>query len=113
MEKLEIRQIQGGTALVDFDGQAISIQIFLRIPVEIKVGRMAVPVHCAGGYELTAKEMEVMDMIFDGRTDKEISERLRMSLRTAKFHVSNILRKAGCKNRTDLALTCRARGDMR
>jgi DNA-binding NarL/FixJ family response regulator len=50
---------------------------------------------------LTRRESEVLSLLAQGMTNKEIAERLVISERTAKFHVSSILRKLAADNRTE------------
>lgn len=52
--------------------------------------------------ELTAREKTVLDLVLAGKANKEIAATLHLSERTAKFHVSNILRKRGVTNRLAL-----------
>ncbi|MDZ7844626.1 MAG: response regulator transcription factor [Anaerolineales bacterium] len=56
------------------------------------------------GEQLTARENEVAACIVDGFTNKQISEKLEISERTAEFHVSNMIRKLGVKSRVDIAV---------
>lgn len=51
---------------------------------------------------LAPRERQVLPLILEGLQNKEIAARLGISPRTAKFHVSNILAKAGCANRGEL-----------
>ncbi len=51
---------------------------------------------------LTPREREVLALLLEGLQNKEIAARLGMGERTAKFHVSNILAKAGAENRVQL-----------
>jgi predicted ATPase/DNA-binding CsgD family transcriptional regulator len=58
----------------------------------------------ATGWEsLTATEAKVAALVAEGRTNPEIAEALIMGRATVKTHVSNILRKLGLTNRTQLA----------
>jgi DNA-binding NarL/FixJ family response regulator len=50
---------------------------------------------------LTRRELDVLHLLAQGQTNKEISTALVISERTAKFHVSAILRKLGAGNRTE------------
>lgn len=50
---------------------------------------------------LTQRELEVLRLLAQGKTNKEISSALVISERTTKFHVSSILRKLGVGNRTE------------
>jgi DNA-binding NarL/FixJ family response regulator len=49
--------------------------------------------------ELTGRELEVLAMVADGMTSREISERLYISENTVRNHVRNILDKLGLKSR--------------
>jgi DNA-binding NarL/FixJ family response regulator len=53
---------------------------------------------------LTPREREVLDGLLKNLSNKEIAKKLRISGRTAKFHVSNVLAKYGVKRRADLFL---------
>ncbi len=50
---------------------------------------------------LTARESEVLAMLAEGASNKEIAARLNISEHTAKFHVSSILAKFGATTRTE------------
>jgi non-specific serine/threonine protein kinase len=52
---------------------------------------------------LSPREIEVLRLIVDGRTDREIGVLLFISPRTAMSHVSNILAKLGVESRTAAA----------
>jgi DNA-binding NarL/FixJ family response regulator len=60
--------------------------------------------HDAATAELTARELDVLSLVGTGRANKEIAARLGISERTARTHVSNILRKLGLTSRTQAAL---------
>src|SRR5260370_38530604 len=54
------------------------------------------------GQSLTAREGQVLQLLFRHLTNKEIAHQLKISERTARIHVSNILSKLGLKNRRNL-----------
>jgi DNA-binding NarL/FixJ family response regulator len=54
--------------------------------------------------ELSERELEILRLIADGHANKEIARRLVISERTARTHVSHILRKLGLSSRTQAAL---------
>jgi two-component system, NarL family, response regulator DevR len=54
------------------------------------------------GHSLTARESQVLQLLFRRLTNKEIARELEISERTAKFHVCNLLNKLGLENRRNL-----------
>lgn len=54
-------------------------------------------------YRLTESQQRVLALIAEGRTNKEIAERLVVSLSTVRFHVSSVLKKIGANSRTEAA----------
>jgi DNA-binding CsgD family transcriptional regulator len=52
---------------------------------------------------LTRRETEVLGLVAEGRTNRQIAERLFISDKTASVHVSNILGKLGVANRAAAA----------
>lgn len=57
----------------------------------------------SGDGALTAREREIASLVAAGATNPEIAQKLFLSRKTVERHVSNILRKIGAKNRTELA----------
>jgi DNA-binding NarL/FixJ family response regulator len=53
---------------------------------------------------LTAREIEILLLVAQGKANKEIAAELVISERTARTHVSNILSKLGLTSRTQAAL---------
>ena len=54
-------------------------------------------------YGLTPRELEVLELLAEGRTNRQIAEALFISESTAGVHVSNILGKLGATNRVEAA----------
>jgi predicted ATPase/DNA-binding CsgD family transcriptional regulator len=52
---------------------------------------------------LTSRELAVLELLSEGRTNPEIAAALFISTSTAGVHVSNILRKLGARRRVDAA----------
>lgn len=50
---------------------------------------------------LTSRELEVLALLAEGASNKEIARRLAISIHTAKFHVASILEKLDATGRTD------------
>jgi DNA-binding CsgD family transcriptional regulator/tetratricopeptide (TPR) repeat protein len=59
---------------------------------------------------LTARELEVVALVAEGRTNGEIGRQLFISTKTVSVHVSNILAKLGATGRTEAAAMARRRG---
>ena len=57
----------------------------------------------AGRSPLTARELEVVSLVTEGLTNKEVAARLRVSVRTAENHVLNVMNKLGLDNRAQVA----------
>ncbi|BFH70171.1 transcriptional regulatory protein LiaR [Paenibacillus dendritiformis] len=59
---------------------------------------------------LTEREREVLLLIADGKTNKDIAEELHISIKTVKTHVSNLLMKCEVQDRTQLAVHAHRKG---
>ena len=61
--------------------------------------------------DLTERERDVLDLVAEGRSNREIAETLYISPKTAGVHVSNILAKLGVRTRVEAA-TAALRDDL-
>jgi DNA-binding NarL/FixJ family response regulator len=52
--------------------------------------------------QLRPREREVLELMVAGLRNREIGERLFITVRTVKFHVSNILRKFEAQSRAEV-----------
>lgn len=59
---------------------------------------------------LTGREKEVLLLIAEGKTNKDIAEELHISIKTVKTHVSNLLMKCELDDRTQLAIYAHRQG---
>jgi DNA-binding NarL/FixJ family response regulator len=50
---------------------------------------------------LTPREIEVLNTVSDGLTNKEIARQLGISRHTVKFHLESVMRKLGASNRAE------------
>ncbi|HJU55944.1 MAG TPA: response regulator transcription factor [Pyrinomonadaceae bacterium] len=62
------------------------------------------------GSDLTGRELEVLEQIVRGKSNKEIGNLLHISEATVKSHINNILSKLGVSDRTQAATTALQRG---
>jgi DNA-binding NarL/FixJ family response regulator len=60
---------------------------------------------------LTVREIDVLELVAEGLSNKAIAERLGISDQTVKFHLASIMGKLGASNRTD-AVSRAVRGGL-
>lgn len=63
-------------------------------------GRAAAPAR--QGPELTARELSVLGLVADGRSNRQIGEHLELSALTVKSHLARISRKVGTGDRAEM-----------
>ena len=63
-----------------------------------------VPPSNAPGHPLTSRETEVIALVCEGKSNKEIARALFITVDTAKAHLTSIMHKLGARNRTEAAL---------
>lgn len=73
-------------------------------PPEVSIG-------LAKSSDFTEREIEVLRLLTEGFSDREIGERLRLSVPAVRYHVGNLTRKTGCASRTELAV-CAVRSGL-
>ena len=74
--------------------------------------RAGLPYHVAEGREpedreespLTDRQVEVLRLLVEGKSNKEIARTLEITTPTVKLHVNQILRRLGARNRTEAAM---------
>ncbi len=102
----------------------ISVKEFLKIIRSIYKGTRVLPSHLTGSLfsqivehavsgsktsiltestRMTKRERQVIELIADGYTNKEIAQKLHLSLYTVKSHVHNILEKLTLNSRVQIA----------
>jgi DNA-binding NarL/FixJ family response regulator len=63
-----------------------------------------------GAGSLTSRETEVLRLLAEGRTNRQLARELYISEKTVSVHVSNILAKLGVRSRTEAAAVARRDG---
>lgn len=71
----------------------------------VKQMKAVLDTQLVAGQSLTAREGQVLQLLFRHLTNKEIAYQLNIGERTAKFHVSNVLRKLGVENRRNILVS--------
>ena len=61
------------------------------------------PPHRAPAPALSEREMQILRLVVEGASNREVAEKLHLSQNTIKFHVRQLLEKANVANRTELA----------
>ena len=59
---------------------------------------------------LTPREIEVLELVAEGLSNKVIADRLGISDQTVKFHLASVSGKLGASNRTDVVRRAVQRG---
>ena len=87
---------------------AVAAGLIVRIAGEAPAGFAAMQEHDLPSL-FTPREMEVLNAIAEGLTNKMIARRLAISLHTVKFHVESLFRKLGVRTRTEALARARER----
>lgn len=66
-----------------------------------------------GSAHLSERELEVLRMVADGQTNREVGERLGLSALTVKSHLARIARKLGSGDRAHMVATAIRNGYIR
>jgi len=78
-------------------------------PSDVRLVRSVSP-DTALAVELTPREQDVLELLADGASNKEIARRLGISTSTVKFHVRSVADKLGADGRTDAVAHALRRG---
>lgn len=62
------------------------------------------------GWQLSAREREVLIFVADGYTNREVAEKLHLSVKTVEGYRARVTRKLGARNRRDLVQHARRLG---
>ncbi|MDT4937244.1 MAG: hypothetical protein QOG80_915, partial [Pseudonocardiales bacterium] len=98
---------------------AAAVEVARRLgarPLLAEIEALGLGVHgvrASGGVHpdaLTSREREVLGLLIEGRTNRQIGRQLYISEKTVSVHVSNILAKLGVRSRTEAAAFARREG---
>lgn len=95
-----VQQFEAAVAGMDDLGAQSVSGVRDRIAQQIGLGGRG---STADDHGLTPREREVLALMAEGRTNREISQELVISVKTTSIHVSNILAKLGVSSRTQAA----------
>ncbi len=109
-EAARVRAQIGAACLVLGDAEAAALELEAARDALVELGATPDVARLAGGtrelHGLTARELQVLRLVADGRTNKAIAAELVLSERTVDRHVSNIFAKLAVSSRA--AATARA-----
>lgn len=88
-----IRRVAAGESLID---PAMTASVLDRIRAPMSSDK-------ANRRHLTPQETNILDLIADGKTNKEIAVELGLAEKTVKYYVSNLLAKLGMHRRSQAA----------
>lgn len=73
---------------------------------KVQVGaRTLIAEGCELPYDLTGRELEIIEMLISGATNAEIAEKIFVARTTVAKHLENIFDKLGCNSRTSVVST--------
>jgi DNA-binding NarL/FixJ family response regulator len=99
-----IRTVAGGGALIQPSVAAKVVAEFARLAAPARPGNAGLP------EPLSPREREILALVAEGLTNREIGLRLSLSEGTVKNYVTTILQKLGVQDRTQAALRARDLG---
>jgi len=97
MKNTDINEL-ANTIRLAFAGQSTLAPEAKRILIEPNTDKKT-----SNAHHLTKREMEILELIVSGASNRQISEKLQISLSTVKFHVSAVLSKLHVSSRTEAA----------
>lgn len=84
--------------------------VVARRPFELPVAGMVRAQQAASRTRLTPRQLEVLELLCEGMTNKDISRKLGIGNATVKIHVSSILRALNVASRLQAAIAGRRLG---
>ncbi len=101
---------EAATALADADAMG-AVPLATAVRGLARRGRLDLPGVRAGGADvLTAREVEVLGLVAQGLSNRQIGEKLYISGKTVSVHISNLLAKLGVSGRAEAVSVAHQRG---
>jgi predicted ATPase/DNA-binding CsgD family transcriptional regulator len=94
---------ESGASLLGSEVEALARRARIELGDEDESGLADKPARASEPFGLTRRELDVLALIADGRTNREIGEALFISTKTASAHVSHILSKLEVRSRIEAA----------
>ncbi|MDZ4675727.1 MAG: response regulator transcription factor [Gemmatimonadota bacterium] len=91
-----IRAVAGGVQVLP---EVLTASLFTQIASDLPVHKASL----GGGTRLTPREHEVVELLGEGLSNKEIANRLHIAVHTVKSHVHNVLEKLALCSRLEVA----------
>ncbi len=114
--------LAGARAFLDYNAIPIAVQkaiedvingtiwarriVLSRVIDQLMLERIAVAGHSTKGVlqKLTAREHQVLGLILEANSNREIARKLGIEERTVKAHLGHLMRKVGVTNRVELSI---------
>lgn len=96
-----IEAIRTAVELVCRGGVAFSMPVAALLASKLTAPQTETSLPAPAARGLTQREVEVLQLVGRGCTDAEIGDLLRVSTRTVQRHITNVLNKLGCRNRSE------------
>ncbi|MEO7964765.1 MAG: response regulator transcription factor, partial [Gemmatimonadaceae bacterium] len=103
-----IRTVAGGEQVLP---PALTNSLFLQIARRATTG--ASKARALDSVRLTNRERQVIDLLGEGLSNKEIAQRLHIAVHTVKSHVHNVLEKLALHSRLEVAAFTHSSGSGR
>jgi DNA-binding NarL/FixJ family response regulator len=102
-----IRAVAGGAEVLPM---ALTNSLFSQIA---RNAPSAIRAHALEAVRLTSRELQVIDLLGEGLSNKEIATRLGIAIHTVKSHVHNVLEKLALRSRLEVAAFTHSSGAPR
>ena len=104
LKNLEPSQLHEMLGRVSRDEAPLSGPIAAKILQEFSQPESGIEERAPDIDKLTGREIDVLQLVVEGQTNKEIAEQLHLSVNTVKIHLRNILEKLHLENRIQAAV---------